>query len=212
MGAKNSNCHISFEDGSIAILDDIILIGYHNLRNIVAALKLCKLAGLSNESMHRAISEFRGLPHRCEKFLLDKNIEFINDSKSTNVASTKAAIEAHSEGNDKSIILLLGGLDKGQDFSPLNDILDLAVKKILLFGKDAGSIKAQLSQSLSCEIFDSLKQATIKSCNLASSGDKVLLSPGCSSFDEFINYEHRGDFFKDLIFNFSNKDAQKKVS
>ena len=63
MDAKNSNCHISFEDGTIAILDDIILTGDHNLRNIVAALKLCKLAGLSNESMHRAISAFRGLPH-----------------------------------------------------------------------------------------------------------------------------------------------------
>ena len=212
MDAKNSNCHISFEDGSSVILDDMILNGDHNLSNILAALKLCKLAGLSNESMHRTISAFRGLPHRCEKFLLDKNIEFINDSKSTNVASTKAAIEAHIEGNGKSIILLLGGLDKGQDFSPLNDILDLAVKKILLFVKNAGSIKAQLSQSLSCEIFDSLKQATIKSYDLASSGDKVLLSPGCSSFDEFSNYEHRGNFFKDLIFNFSNKDSQKKVS
>ena len=212
MDSKNSNYHISFEDGSVAILDDMILSGDHNLSNVLAVLKLCKLAGLSNESMHLAISAFTGLPHRCEKFLLDKNIEFVNDSKSTNVASTKAAIEAHSEGNDKNIILLLGGLDKGQDFSLLNDILGLAVKKILLFGKDASSIKAQLSKSLSCEIFNSLKQATIKSYELASPGDKVLLSPGCSSFDEFTNYEQRGDFFKDLIFNFSNKDSQKKVS
>ena len=85
------------------ILDDMILNGDHNLSNILAALKLCKLAGLSNESMHRTISAFRGLPHRCEKFLLDKNIEFINDSKSTNVASTKAAIEAHSEGNERAL-------------------------------------------------------------------------------------------------------------
>ena len=202
---KNSKPYIYFGNQQLMPVDHISIYGPHNLSNVLAACGLASIIGLSSKSIREAISVFKGLPHRCEKFLTIKNIDFINDSKSTNIDSTRVAIEAFRSDQTKNIILLMGGIDKNQNFSILNSIIGSAVKKLVLFGKHAERIKKMIDRSLPSEIFDFLEEATTYAYQIADSGDKILFSPGCSSFDEFANFEERGSYFKKLILRHGSK-------
>jgi UDP-N-acetylmuramoylalanine--D-glutamate ligase len=186
-------------------VDHISIYGPHNLSNALAACGLASIIGLSSKSIREAISIFKGLPHRCEKFLTVKNIDFINDSKSTNIDSTRVAIEAFRSDQTKNIILLMGGIDKNQNFSILNSIIGSAVKRLVLFGRHAERIKKMIDRSFPSEIFGFLEEATTYAYQIADSGDKILFSPGCSSFDEFANFEERGTYFKELILRHGSK-------
>ena len=182
------------------------LIGIHNMENILVAVITAVLSEISPESIERSISTFRGLEHRMEKAGELKGVTFINDSKATNIDATIKSIL----GVTSDTVLILGGKDKGGDFSILNKYIDKKIKKIILLGEAADKIRSQLGNSDNMFIrVDSLDEAVRKGFDLfGGSGGVVLLAPGCASFDMFPNFEVRGQVFKkgvlDLISEFNN--------
>lgn len=173
-------------------INNTSLQGKHNAANIMAALALCEGIGLKREDLLAALPRFTGLPHRTEVAGEKNGVVFIDDSKGTNVGATAAALL----GIDKPIILIAGGLGKGQDFAPLADAAKNKVKATFLIGKDAPLIeKAFNNKGLKTEFCQTLEMAVEKSFQAASSGDCVLLSPACASMDMFRDYAHRSEIF-----------------
>ena len=173
-------------------INNTALQGAHNAANIMAALALCESIGLKREDLLAALPHFTGLPHRTEIVGEKNGVVFIDDSKGTNVGATAAALL----GIDKPIILIAGGLGKGQDFAPLAEAAIGKVKATFLIGKDAPLIeKAFAAKGLKTEFCQTLPEAVEKSFQAASSGDCVLLSPACASMDMFRDYAHRSEIF-----------------
>lgn len=172
--------------------DVLSLHGSHNAANVLAAFALCEAIGLSSAELVRYISDFKGLPHRVEKVAEINGVTFIDDSKGTNVGATCAALT----GLDRPIILIAGGQGKGQDFSPLQTALRDKARAVLLIGIDAEQIGAVLQNTAyPVEYYTDLPQATQRAFALAQTGDIVLLSPACASYDMFTGYAHRSEVF-----------------
>jgi UDP-N-acetylmuramoylalanine--D-glutamate ligase len=168
--------------------------GTHNLDNALAALALGDAAGIPMDAMLATLKTFTGLRHRCE-FVADINgVEFYNDSKGTNIGATLAAIKGLAR-NPQQLIVILGGEGKGQDFTELNIVLAQVKCQLVLIGRDAPLIAAAVSSHVSLTHASSMVDAVTKAVALAESGDAVLLSPACASFDMFANYEDRGEKF-----------------
>ncbi|BAI80076.1 UDP-N-acetylmuramoylalanine--D-glutamate ligase [Deferribacter desulfuricans SSM1] len=176
------------------------LVGKHNLVNLSFALEIVNNFYELKGDVTHLIEDLKGLPHRCEIVREIDGILFVNDSKGTNVDSTKTALK----GLDGKIILLLGGLDKDGDFSELNDDIKKKCKAVVCFGRDAKNIYDQIDFEKKI-LVNKLKEAFDTSTELAKSGDIVLLSPGCASFDEFNNFEERGEYFKKLVDEYASK-------
>ncbi|MBO5760364.1 MAG: UDP-N-acetylmuramoyl-L-alanine--D-glutamate ligase [Lentisphaeria bacterium] len=181
--------------------------GRHNFENIAAALAILRGA-LGEEAIfmpqiQTALQEFAPSPHRMEIFLEKDGIRYVNDSKATNPHAVNAAIARFAEesGKRKNIILLLGGLDKGMDFSELEKSLPY-VKKIILTGSCAESIEKTLHGKVRMQTSENFADAVEKGCRGAVSGDIVLLSPATASMDQFKNYAERGNTFKDFVRKF----------
>jgi UDP-N-acetylmuramoylalanine--D-glutamate ligase len=162
--------------------------------NFSCAYRIASLFGVSKLTSLKIFSSFKGLPHRLEFVKKIKGINFINDSKATNPSSTIWAIK----NTPTPIILIAGGRDKGVDYSSLLPYLR-KVKKVNLFGEAAPKIKEVLNSRVSLSIFSSLEEAVLNSFKEASSGDTVLFSPMCASFDMFSSYRERGKRFKEII-------------
>ncbi|MGP8155126.1 MAG: UDP-N-acetylmuramoyl-L-alanine--D-glutamate ligase [Smithella sp.] len=178
-------------------LSIINLPGLHNVENVMAAIMAARLCGCSQENIITTVTAFRGLPHRIE-FAGEKNsIKFYDDSKGTNVGSVARALETFAQ----PVILLLGGRDKDGDFESLKPLLKTKAKKIILFGEARDRIASLIGENMSVLKKTGLREAIQSAYKDAQSGDVVLLSPGCASFDEFANYKERGDFFKDEVRN-----------
>lgn len=175
---------------------DFALKGKHNQYNTMAAGIASATVGIRKEKIREAIQSFESLTHRMEPVLTVRGVEFINDSKATNVNSTWYALESMT----KPTILILGGVDKGNDYSLLNDLVKEKVKAIVCMGTDNRKIH-EAFQNVSPIIVNtaSAQEAVYASFRLASKGDVVLLSPACASFDLFKNYEDRGDQFKQAV-------------
>ncbi len=173
--------------------DELNIKGLHNVSNALAALALGRAAGIPLAAMVAALRAFQGLPHRCELAGRIDGVEYINDSKGTNVGATLTAIKGFGEVAKGRIILLAGGEGKGQDFAALTDPVAKYVKQALLFGKDAPLIESHLT--CPCQRVASLQDAVVAAQGHARPGDVVLLSPACASFDMFKNYEERGQVF-----------------
>ena len=179
-------------------VDALRIRGRHNALNAMAALALASSTGAPLAAMLYALREYRGEPHRVSSVAVLQDVEYIDDSKGTNVGATVAAI--NSVGADRRIVLVLGGDGKGQDFSPLQAPIQKFVRSIVLMGKDAIELR-QVMQGTGVPMHDatSLEDA-VKVCQgLAQSGDAVLLSPACASFDMFKNYVHRGEVFAQAV-------------
>ncbi len=161
--------------------------------NALAALALGYAINLPLVAMLTALKQFKGLPHRCAWVATKQNVDFFNDSKGTNVGATIAAIQ----GLARKSILIAGGEGKGADFTPLTNIVAEHCHAVVLIGKDA----SLLAKVLSVPIYyaDSMEDAVKQAANIANSGDAVLLSPACASFDMFDNYEHRGKVFEETV-------------
>ncbi len=172
--------------------------GRHNLDNALAALALGDAAGIPMAAMLEALKSFRGLRHRCEFVAQVKGVDFYNDSKGTNIGATQAAIKGLARA-PKQLIVILGGEGKGQDFTELNTVLSQAPCQLVLIGRDAPVIAAAVGDLVPVTFADSLAAAVSISLQLANSGDAVLLSPACASFDMFKNYEDRGEQFCALV-------------
>src|SRR5947208_152727 len=175
---------------------EIFLRGAHNVENVLAATACVLWVGLAPETIRRAIGRFRGVAHRIEFVRDRRGVQYFNDSKGTNVASTLKALESFSE----RVLLIAGGRGKGQDFEPLAAAARGRVGHAFLIGEDAPKLAAAFkAASIPVTRCPSLEGAVDAARRLAIPGDVVLLSPACASFDMFENFEHRGDVFKKLV-------------
>jgi UDP-N-acetylmuramoylalanine--D-glutamate ligase len=173
-------------------LGDMALTGMHNAANAMAAHALGSALELPPAALAQALREFAGLPHRVELVARAKGVSFYDDSKGTNVGASVAALEGFRE----RVVLIAGGDGKGQDFAPLAPAVKAHARAVVLIGRDAPSIAAALvDANVPLANATSMQEAVEASYAFAHSGDAVLLSPACASFDMFRNYAHRGDVF-----------------
>lgn len=176
--------------------------GLHNAVNALAALALCRALGVTIEPLLSALREFRGLPHRMEKVAAFNGVTFYDDSKSTNVGATVAALS----GMKQNVILIAGGDGKGQDFSYLREAVAHNARAVVLIGRDGGIIAGELKDcGVPLHFAVTMEEAMQKSFLLAQPGDVVLLSPACASFDMFRNYIHRAEVFVAAVKDMENK-------
>jgi UDP-N-acetylmuramoylalanine--D-glutamate ligase len=177
-------------------IHELALQGKHNLYNSMAAGIAARVLDLRKEIVRESLSDFRSIEHRLEHVSNVHGIEFVNDSKATNVNSTWYALESFN----KPVVLILGGVDKGNDYSMLEDLVKEKVKAIICLGKDNRKIIKAFKGSVDTIVETlSAAEAVKASYRIAKSGDVVLLSPACASFDLFENYEDRGRQFKKAV-------------
>lgn len=174
---------------------EIPLKGAHNLENVLAAVCLASLAGCPPESIRQAVRAFKAVEHRLEFVAEIAGISYYNDSKATNVDATIKALESFPA----NIHLILGGKDKGSDYSLLNDLLRQRVKRVYTIGAAAEKIESQIADAVEIFPAGTLDNAVRRATTTAVPGDVILLAPACASFDQFQSYEHRGRVFKDVV-------------
>jgi UDP-N-acetylmuramoylalanine--D-glutamate ligase len=184
------------EDFTSMSVYDFALKGKHNQYNTMAACVASATMDISKERIREAVQDFQGLEHRMEYVVTIRGVEFINDSKATNVNSTWYALESM----DKPTVLILGGIDKGNDYSLIEDLVKEKVKAIICLGVDNRKIHDAFGKIVSTIVnTDNAVDAVKAAFHLSSKGDVVLLSPACASFDLFKNYEDRGNQFKRAV-------------
>ena len=184
----SNDLSISFDTNSISLQ------GIHNVSNIIIASEIASMIGVSNDNIRKAICEFESLEHRFEHFSSYQGIDFINDSKSTNIDSAIKALESIS----KKVILILGGIPKEDDFSEIS-LFKKNILKIIVYGKASDKIYNSLSNEINVEKIENFENAVHKAIDSAVESSVVLLSPACASFDQFSNYEERGKKFKNIV-------------
>ena len=176
-------------------ISEIPLKGTHNLENVLAAICAGAVMGCKPEAMRRAVRDFKAVEHRLEYVATIRGVEYYNDSKATNVDATIKALESFP-GN---IHIILGGKDKGSDYTVLKDLLRQRAKRIYTIGAAAQKIESQVGDSAEIVHAETLDVAVKRIASAAEAGDTVLLAPACASFDQFQNYEERGRIFKQLV-------------
>jgi UDP-N-acetylmuramoylalanine--D-glutamate ligase len=207
-GAWVREGNILFRDGTglqknaqreIMLVSEIPLKGAHNLENVLAAVCAGALMGCAPEKIRQAVREFKAVEHRLEFVATIRGVDYYNDSKATNVDATIKALESFPA----NIHLILGGKDKGSDYSVLNDLLRQRVKRVYTIGAAAAKIESQIvsPKGGGVEVVhaETLENALRKANAVAEAGDVVLLAPACASFDQFKNYEQRGQVFKEIV-------------
>jgi len=178
--------------------DALRIRGRHNTSNALAALALASAAGCALAPMLYGLREYEGEPHRVQSVAVVNDIEFVDDSKGTNVGATVAALDGL--GADRRLVVILGGDGKGQDFSPLVEPVQRCARAVVLIGKDAPMIEQALRDvSVPKVLVPTLQEAVQQAYALAQAGDVVLLSPACASLDMFDNYAHRAKVFCDEV-------------
>lgn len=203
---NSSDFGVSFEKGMLLQgkdpllpLSSLKLFGIHNIANALAALSLASMIKLPKESMLEALKSFPGLPHRCEWVRTRHDVQWINDSKGTNVGATIAALNGLKNTIPGKWILIAGGIGKNADFSPLKPVILDTCRAVILMGEAKKELRALLEKVIPCIEVKSMEDAVFEASKQAQSGDGVLLSPGCASFDMFKNFEHRGEVFKAAV-------------
>ncbi|NCP66058.1 MAG: UDP-N-acetylmuramoyl-L-alanine--D-glutamate ligase [Paraglaciecola sp.] len=191
-----TSASIYYQGTALLAAQDCLLVGAHNMLNIMAAAALVRFAGVDRQAMCEGGSRFGGLPHRCQTVSMFKQVRWINDSKATNVGATLAALEGIIDACAGQLILIAGGEGKGADFSPLASLLNNAVSVLITLGKDGEKIAALKTGAIKVT---SLQEAVSVAAQHAQANDTVLLSPACSSLDMFNNYMHRGECFAQAV-------------
>jgi UDP-N-acetylmuramoylalanine--D-glutamate ligase len=202
-GAWVRDGNIVFRDGrveqktqqsEIMQVSEIPLKGAHNLENVLAAACAGALMGCAPEKIRQAVRDFKAVEHRLEFVATIRGVDYYNDSKATNVDATIKALESFPA----NIHLILGGKDKGSDYTVLNDLLRQRVKRVYTIGAAAAKIESQIKGAEVVHA-ETLENAIRKANAAAQPGDVVLLAPACASFDQFKSYEHRGQVFKEIV-------------
>jgi UDP-N-acetylmuramoylalanine--D-glutamate ligase len=183
------------EEARLAARNDIPLRGEHNVENVLAAAAAAWLVGAPPGAIAAGVRSFPGVEHRLEFVAEIRGVRFYNDSKATNVDATLKALDAFPGG----LFVILGGKDKGGDYTPLRAPLARRARRVLLIGAAAEKIAGQIEEAVPCERAGTLDRAVERAFEAASPGDTVLLAPACASFDQFENFEHRGRVFKQLV-------------
>jgi UDP-N-acetylmuramoylalanine--D-glutamate ligase len=200
-GAWLENGSIVYRAGKDAAAEPIIpvsgipLKGAHNVENVLAAVVAARLAGVEPEPIRRGIEKFQAVEHRLEFVATFNGVEYYNDSKATNVDATAKAIAAFSSG----VHLILGGKDKGSDYTLLSPLLRERVSAVYTIGSAVAKIESHLRGVVTIHSCETLEKAVSAAASAARPGDVVLLAPACSSYDQFENYEERGRVFKQLV-------------
>ena len=176
-------------------VSEIRLAGRHNQANVLAALALIEDFNLPAAVVRKAISNYTGLPHRCQIVAEIAGVQWINDSKATNVGATTAALN----GIERPVILIAGGEGKDADFAPLAQAVQKGAKKVILIGRDAKLIERAIAGAVEVDRASDMADAVARAAAASGPGDAVLLSPACASFDMFDNFEHRGSVFTRLV-------------
>jgi UDP-N-acetylmuramoylalanine--D-glutamate ligase len=197
-------CRANGKERVLTTRDDIFLRGLHNVENVLASLAAGLACGASPDSMKEKIRNFKGVEHRIEFVDEIEGVKFYNDSKATSVDAALKALEALSEEAGE-IVLILGGLGKNAPYSPLAELIEKKVRKLVLIGADADNIQTQLEDHAEIVRADTMEDAVRKSFENAERGDSVLLAPACASFDMFKGFEERGDVFKKSVANLNVK-------
>lgn len=195
----NNNIRIQTNNETLEMTTDAMTLeGKHNLKNTMAGMTAAKLVGIRKQGLRESIEQFEGAPHRLEKVLKIHHVQYINDSKATNVNSVLYALDSIKT----PIVWIVGGEDKGNDYKPLMRLVREKVKAIVCLGMDNETIKDVFGNvvDLLVETY-AMSEAVKVAYKIAERGDTVLLSPGCASFDLFENYEDRGNQFKEAIKN-----------
>lgn len=170
--------------------------GMHNYYNSMAAGVAAKIIGIRNESIRESLQDFKGLDHRLESVATIRGVEFINDSKATNVNSVWFALESQN----RQVVWIAGGVDKGNDYSVLKKLVKEKVKAIICLGVDNDKLHESFSEDVGYIVdASSMQEAVQLAYNISEKGDVVLLAPACASFDRFQNYEDRGNQFKRYV-------------
>jgi UDP-N-acetylmuramoylalanine--D-glutamate ligase len=183
--------YLCFGQKKLIAIDELKIKGRHNLQNALAALAMGYATGLSIENMLDALKQFKGLPHRTQFVAQINDVNWINDSKATNVGATIAALVGLSGKH----VLIAGGIAKDADFSELKDVIKQHCRAVILLGKDAEKIQSVMAEEMVVKRVVDMNAAVVAAESLAQPGDNVLLAPACASFDMFENFEHRGDVF-----------------
>jgi UDP-N-acetylmuramoylalanine--D-glutamate ligase len=184
-------------------LQDISLAGAHNVENVLAAAAATRLAGADAAAIARGVRSFSGVEHRLEFVAEIGGVRYYNDSKATNVDATLKALEAFPG----RILVILGGKDKGSDYTALQKVLREKAILALLIGAASEKIEKQIAGSVASERAGTIERAVDIASHAARPGDVVLLAPACASFDQFENYEHRGRVFKELVHQLERQTA-----
>ncbi len=195
-GAFIESGHVYFQDEKIISTDKIVLPGKHNLENILAAICTAKLAGALTPQIVNVLTTFAGVKHRTQYVTTIKDRKFYNDSKATNMLATKVAVSAFSQ----PVILLAGGLDRGNEFDELIPTLK-QVKGLVLFGETAPKLQAAAKEAglTVVKIVNNVDEAVKAAYELSEAGDVILLSPACASWDQFKTFEERGEAFIEAV-------------
>jgi UDP-N-acetylmuramoylalanine--D-glutamate ligase len=172
--------------------------GRHNRENAMAAALCARLLGVAGDEVQAGLDAFPGLPHRLELVAERGGVEWVNDSKATNVDSTQVALQAFAAGAPR-VVLVLGGRGKGAPYAPLRALFPGRVKALLTIGEDAPAVERELGDAAPTERAGTLAAAVARAAQLTRPGDVVLLSPACASYDQFRNYEERGEAFRRLV-------------
>lgn len=185
---------------------DLSLNGLHNLYNSMAAGLSACLLDIKKDDIRRALSNFEGVEHRLEYVADVDGVRYINDSKATNVNSCWYALESMPATREPSVVLILGGKDKGNDYTEIEPLVREKVKAIVCMGKDNTKLLDFFTGKVPAIADTHSLDEAIKACrSMASEGDTVLLSPCCASFDLFTSYENRGELFKQAVRNLADK-------
>ena len=219
--AKRRRKKVDLEDEPLRLkrlmpADALRIKGRHNASNALASLALCTAIDIPMGPLLHGLREYKGEPHRMQTVAIIEGVEYINDSKGTNVGATLAALNGLGQSGSGSgfsarskIILIAGGEGKGQDFSPLSQALARHAKAIILIGKDASAMRSAIESSgINIHDADTLERAVESAAEIAESGDLVLLSPACASFDMFKDYAHRAQVFIDAVSELASLKGQ----
>jgi UDP-N-acetylmuramoylalanine--D-glutamate ligase len=198
-GAFARGAHLYFRDGprerEIMPLAELPLKGAHNLENVLAAVSIGMLVGCQPEQIRQAVRNFKAVEHRLEFVARVAGVDYYNDSKATNVDATIKALESFPA----NIHLILGGKDKGSDYTVLHELLRQRVKRVYTIGAAAAKIESQIQGAAEIDHAETLENAVRRASESAEPGDVILLAPACASFDQFRSYEHRGKVFKEVV-------------
>ncbi|MDD5020712.1 MAG: UDP-N-acetylmuramoyl-L-alanine--D-glutamate ligase [Endomicrobiaceae bacterium] len=192
---KENKFHIQYKKKKIDFEIFVKIPGRHNIDNILASIASAYLLGIKIDDIKKMVSSFKGVEHRIEFVRNIRGVKYYNDSKSTNVDSTKVALESF----DKNIHLILGGQDKGSSYKPIYKLIKAKVKTIMLIGEATPIIEKELKDSAKIYKTVTLENAIKQLQSIVKEKDIVLFSPACASFDQFENFEHRGHEFKKII-------------
>jgi len=195
---RGLSCRTDGAEKVLTTRSEIFLRGLHNVENVLASLAVGMACGVSPDSMRGTVKNFKGVEHRIEFVAEIEGVSFYNDSKATSVDAALKALEALSESDGKTV-LILGGRGKNAPYSPLIELIEKSVRKLILIGEDADNIESQLKNHVEIVRADSMQEAVKKGFENAEKNDAVLLAPACASFDMFKSFEERGAVFKSQV-------------